>query len=188
MMTGKRAALAAALVAGSLASMSTPANAATKQILGGSYSDEVALSAGGACPFVVHGDRTFWTTAKALPGDGQRSHPVGTGTWTNPVTGVSFTRDPRFSGGVHSYDAASNDVHGTTDAQVLIWFYPRDVGPAGVPVTQVETYILDGHMRYTLDLDTNTYTEFTFNGQVFADICAVLPRLRVPPTAGQGLS
>jgi hypothetical protein len=47
------------------------------------------------------------------------------------------------------------------------------MGPAG-PVTKTETYSVAGHQTFTIDLDTMKITEYSLDGRILADVCAVL--------------
>jgi hypothetical protein len=133
----------------------------------------VEYPAGEFCPaFAVVGDIVVKGSEKMLPGDRLWGHAVGAGIWTKAGTSRSFTQRSRYAS-VVIYDEATNDVHVTIDGRYLVGFYAGDMGPLG-PVTKTETYSVAGHQTFTFDLDTMTVTEYSLDGQILADVCAVL--------------
>lgn len=109
---------------------------------------------------------------KTLPGDRMWGHAVGTGIITNLDNGQSFTQRSRYAA-VTTYDEATNDVHVTINGRYLVGLYAGDMGPQG-PVTETEVFSVVGHQAFTIDLDIMTITEYSLNGQIVADVCAVL--------------
>lgn len=134
---------------------------------------EVEFPPGAFCPgFAVLGDITVKGAEKMLPGGRFWEHNVGTGIWTNAESGRTFTQRSRYAS-VATYDDAANDLHVTVNGRYFIGFYPGETGPAG-PVTETKTYSVAGHQTFTIDLDTNAITAYSLDGEILADICAVL--------------
>ena len=134
---------------------------------------EVEFPPGAFCSgFAVLGDITVKGSEKILPGDRFWEHNVGTGIWTNAESGQTFTQRFRYAS-VSMYDEAANDLHVTVDGRYFTGFYPGKTGPAG-PVTEPETYSVAGHQTFTIDLDTNAITAYSLDGEILADIRAVL--------------
>jgi len=133
---------------------------------------EVEIPAGDFCPFALLGSFTVKGSDKNLPGDRFWVHNVGTGILTNPESGETFTQRSRYAL-VETYDEAANVFHVTINGRFLVGFYPGDIGLAG-PVTEVESYSVAGHQTFTFDADTNAITAYSLDGEVLADVCAVL--------------
>lgn len=134
---------------------------------------EVVAPAGEFCPdFTVYGSITVKGSDKVLPGDRFWEHNVGTGIWSTAEFDHTFTQRSRYAL-VTTYDEATNDLHFTVDGRYFIVFYPGDIGPAG-PVTETQAYSFAGHQTFTVDLDTNAITAYSLDGEILADICAVL--------------
>lgn len=134
---------------------------------------EVVAPTGEFCPdFAVYGSITVKGSDKILPGDRFWEHNVGTGIWTTAEFYHTFTQRSRYAL-VTTYDEATNDFHFTVDGRYFIVFYPGDIGPAG-PVTETQAYSFAGHQTFTVDLDTSAITAYSLDGEILADICAVL--------------
>jgi hypothetical protein len=93
---------------------------------------------------------------------------------TNAETGESIVHHSRYQA-METYDALTNQVHGLSDGTVFAWFFPGDVGPSGEIIGDGGALLsLTGHIEYTLDVDTFVTTSFELDGQVNADLCALL--------------
>lgn len=134
---------------------------------------EVEVPAGDFCPgFAVQGDITVKGSEKTLPGDRFWEHNVGTGVWTKAESGPTFTQRSRYAS-VATYDAATNYYHVTINGRYLIGFYPGDIGLTG-PVTETQSYSVAGHQTITYDVGTDAIIAYSLDGNVLADVCAVL--------------
>jgi hypothetical protein len=91
---------------------------------------------------------------------------------TNAETGASFVHNATFHG-IDRFDAATGIDHGTTDGQVLMQFYPGDMGPFGVVGAPGALLRFVGTSWYTWDANANAFTEFAYQGTV-TDVCALL--------------
>lgn len=135
--------------------------------------EEFEFPAGDFCPgFAVLANVTVKGSEKTLPGDRFWEHNVGTGVLTNAESGQTFTQRSRYAL-TATYDEATNDVHVTINGRYMKGFAPGDIGLEG-PVTETQTYSVAGHQTFTFDLDTNATTAYSLDGEVFADVCAVL--------------
>ncbi len=135
--------------------------------------DEVEIPAGEFCPgFAVLGNTTVKGSKKTLPGDRFWEHNVGTGVWTNAESGQTFTQRSQYAL-VTTYDEATNEFHVTINGRYMVGFYAGDIGLEG-PVTKTQTYSVAGHQTFTYDVDTDAIVAYSFDGEVFADVCAVL--------------
>lgn len=135
---------------------------------------EVEAPAGDFCPgFAVHGSITVKGSEKILPGDRFWEHNVGTGVWTNAESGQTFTQRSRYAM-VATYDEATNDFHVTIDGRYMIGFYAGDIGLEGPVTATTQTFSVAGHQTFTYDVDTDMITAYSLDGEVLADVCAVL--------------
>ena len=133
---------------------------------------EVEFPPGEFCPgFAVLGSFTVKGSEKILPGDRFWEHNVGTGIFTNPESGETFTQRSRYVL-VATYDESANVFHVTINGRYMVGFLSGDIGPEG-PVTEDKTYSVAGHQTFTYDVDTDTLV-YSLDGEVFADVCAVL--------------
>ena len=55
----------------------------------------------------------------------------------------------------------------------MIGFYPGDIGLTG-PVTETQTYSVAGRQTITFDVGTDAIIAYSLDGNVLADVCAVL--------------
>ena len=138
--------------------------------------ESVFAPAGEFCPsFDVTGDFSHpFRGSQIMFKDGRDvTHGVGTGTWTNAETGESFVQRSRYML-VERYVEEANDVQVEITGRFMIGFLPGDIGLDGSVVPEISTYSVVGHQTFTLDLDTFLITAYALDGQVIADICAVL--------------
>lgn len=136
--------------------------------------DEFVAPAGEFCPgFAVLGSTTVKGSDKTLPGDRFWEHNVGTGVLTNAESGQSFTQRSRYTL-VSTYDEATNDFHVTIDGRFMVGFYAGDIGLEGPVTAGTETYSVAGHQTFTYDADSDRITAYSLDGEVLADVCAVL--------------
>ncbi|WP_454810590.1 hypothetical protein [Paenarthrobacter nitroguajacolicus] len=135
---------------------------------------DVEIPAGEFCPgFAVVGHATGKEgSEKTLPGDRFWSHNVANGIWANAESGQTYTQRSRYVA-VVTYDEADNDFHVTINGRFMIGFAAGDVGLTGL-VTETQTFSVAGHQMFTYDVDTNRISEYSLDGVVLADVCAVL--------------
>lgn len=129
--------------------------------------------AGTACAFDVDFSPTRGFNAYTDFSDGSEQHIANVDvTLTNHETGATFVHRARFND-TSWYDAATNQYHGWTSGQVLVQFFPGDLGPDGIVQYPGALYRFVGTQSYTWDANVNAYTQLSYVGTV-TDVCALL--------------
>jgi hypothetical protein len=91
---------------------------------------------------------------------------------TNEETGATFVHKATFHG-IDRFDATTGIDLGMTNGQVLMQFYPGDIGPFGVVGANGGLFRFVGTNWYTWDANVNAITAFAYQGTV-TDVCAAL--------------
>ena len=91
---------------------------------------------------------------------------------TNQESGATFVHKAKFTG-IDRYDPATGIDLGVTNGQVLMQFYPGDMGPFGVVGSSGALLRFVGTSWYTWDANANAITAFGYQGTV-TDVCALL--------------
>jgi hypothetical protein len=97
----------------------------------------------------------------------------GNPTLTNLESGATFAHRARYHV-TDTYDPGSNSVTSVVTGQIILGFWPGDQGPYGVVSYPGLVLRVTGIARETLDLDTFAITNFSLEGTVTDDVCAVL--------------
>jgi hypothetical protein len=105
--------------------------------------------------------------------DGREASDVhAIATLTNDDTGATFVHKAFFHD-VSWFDAADGVWRGMTDGQVVVWFFPGDVGPYGIVGGDGLALRFEGTVWSTWDPNANAITEFAYRGTV-TNVCALL--------------
>jgi hypothetical protein len=137
------------------------------------YPPSHADPAGTACAFDVNFEpRRGWDVQTDFSNGSEVVNAHVSVLVTNAETGASFVHNATFHG-IDRFDAATGIDHGTTDGQVLMQFYPGDMGPFGVVESPGALLRFVGTSWYTWDANANAFTQFSYRGTV-TDVCALI--------------
>jgi hypothetical protein len=128
----------------------------------------LVMPAGEGCSFDV------LAQADHLPEPARDRNPVGFGniTFTNLDTGTTYLQRSRHIP-TEIFDPETNTLWIAEKGRIFIQFLPGDQGPNGVVDEPGALLAFSGSIQLTWDLDTNFYTEFSYEG-TFIDLCAKL--------------